>query len=245
MSSARFLRIKQTEGTLSVMLARPEKTNALNAAIVDELSDVISKAGATDTRLLVLAGEGRNFSAGVDFSSLDEESDGDLLLRFVRIEQLLQKISQSPFETAAFAHGRNFGAGADLFFACNRRFAAPDSTFRMPGLRFGLVLGTGRLAEIVGVGEARSILWSNEVIGTERALKLGLIEEVVDQAEWPLIAEHIAAAGRDLSSRAIRTLCDRTGRKDQTMELCHLVQSASAPGLKERMRAYFAAQQAR
>ncbi|MCR2153265.1 hypothetical protein NSX49_23710, partial [Salmonella enterica] len=75
---------------------------------------------------------------------LDAQSEGDLLLRFVRIETLLQRVAASPCLTVGLAHGRNFGAGVDLFGACKWRVSAPDASFRMPGLKFGLVLGTRR-----------------------------------------------------------------------------------------------------
>jgi len=65
------------------------------------------------------------------------------LLRFVRIEQLLQRLFRVPYPTVALVHGHVFGAGADLFCACQHRFAASDATFRLPGTGFGLVQGTG------------------------------------------------------------------------------------------------------
>src|SRR3546814_4977267 len=84
-------------------------------------------------------------------------SEGDLVLRLIRIETLLQTVWHLPFPTLALARGRVFGAGADLFCACSRRVAEPGTSFRMPGLGFGIVLGTRRLMARVGADAARSI----------------------------------------------------------------------------------------
>ena len=111
----------------------------------------------------------KNFSAGFDFSSTAETAtEGELLRRFVRIEQLLQAIWHAPFATMALAHGLNFGAGADLFVACDVRVAAPGTTFRMPGLRFGLQLGTRRLAQRIGNDAARALLADSSMIDADR-----------------------------------------------------------------------------
>ena len=130
----------QRDGPLTrLSLNRPDKANALDAGLVEALLTAVTAAATDGTRLLVLdtVTKAKNFSAGFDFGGHEAQSEGDLLLRFVRIEQLLQAVYHAPFATLAIAHGRNFGAGADLFLAAAVRVAAPDASFRMPGLRFG------------------------------------------------------------------------------------------------------------
>ena len=86
-------------------------------------------------RLIVFRGNGRSFSAGFDLGDVEAQREGDLVLRFVRIEMLLQAVGTSPARTVALAHGKVFGA--DLFARCRHRIAAAGTTFRMPGLKFG------------------------------------------------------------------------------------------------------------
>jgi len=229
------------DGVVVVSLDRPDKANALNAQMVQELSQIFSASNDDGTRVLALRGNGRNFSAGFDFSTLDAETDGDLLLRFVRIELLLQAVYRAPFATVGFAHGRNFGAGVDLLAACRRRFASADATFRMPGLQFGLVLGARRFAEIVGESPAHAVLWSSSTIDARRALALGFIEEIVDPGDWEARVDAIAASGRALDPAGRRALCARDGQVLHA-DLSALVVSASAPGLKQRIREYLARQ---
>lgn len=78
--------------TTLVTLNRKEKLNALDAASVDSLLHIVEAAAYDGTRLLVLRGKGRGFSTGFGFSGFEQSSEGDLLLRFVRLEQLLQTV---------------------------------------------------------------------------------------------------------------------------------------------------------
>ena len=136
------LHVEQADSIWTFALSRPEKMNALSSELVEALIEAVADAHARGARLLVFKGEGKNFSAGFDFGNLEGSSDGDLLLRFVRVESLLHIVATSPCATLALAHGRNFGAGVDLFGACRRRYCTSAATFRMPGLKFGIVLGT-------------------------------------------------------------------------------------------------------
>ena len=124
----------------------PQKASALSASLVEALLGAVEYACTDGTRLLILDGASDHFCAGFDFSGYLEQSEGDLALRFMRIETLLQQLYHAPFETLVFAHGKNFGAGADLVTACGMRIAAPGTTFRMPGLRFGIVSPLGSFA---------------------------------------------------------------------------------------------------
>ena len=140
------LQIERMGVVTTLTLNRPDKANALSAALVEALAGAVDAAHHDGTRLLVIKGDGRNFCAGFDFGGFEDASEGDLLLRFVRIETMLQAVYHAPFATLALAQGKNFGAGVDLALACGTRIAAPGAEFRMPGLKFGLQLGTRRLA---------------------------------------------------------------------------------------------------
>jgi enoyl-CoA hydratase/carnithine racemase len=224
----------------SITLNRPDKLNALSARIVEELIQAFDDAEAAKMPLVVLQGEGRCFSAGFDMSEVQSQSEGDLVLRFIRIETLLNRVASSSCFTVALAHGRNFGAGVDLIAACNLRVAAPGSTFRMPGLKFGLVLGSARFARIVGPREAHRILGTAATFDVERACANGFIErmaspeqhaEVIDEALRHVNA--LPAESRALLRRALDT-------EQADTDLAALVRSASVPGIHERIAAYLA-----
>ena len=148
-----------------LVLNRPDKANALNAELVETLIEAVSTASGDGTKLLVLRGEGKAFCGGFDFGDLEAQSDGDLVLRLIRVEVLLQSIHHAPMATIAFCHGGAYGAGADIVCACDSAVAAAGTKFRMPGLRFGIALGTRRLADRIGTGPALEILTGSRLFG--------------------------------------------------------------------------------
>ena len=121
------------ERSWTFTLNRPDKLNALNAKLVEALIEGVSKAHEAGARLLVFAGNGKSFSAGFDQGELERESDADLLMRLVRIESLLHLVASSPCFTVAFAQGRNFGAGVDLFAIAASGIALMTRAFVCPG----------------------------------------------------------------------------------------------------------------
>ncbi len=231
--------LRKHEGHVTrLTLNRAQKANALSAALVEALLDAVEYASTDGTRLLVLEGAGEHFCAGFDFTGYQDETDGDLALRFIRIETLLQEIYHAPFETLVLAHGRNFGAGADLVAACSIRVAAPGTTFRMPGLRFGVVLGTRRLAHRIGADRARAVLSATRTFDADEALAMAFITRVAARDEWPALAEAARAESELLSPNAAAALRRQTVNDSRAEDMAALALSVARPGLKERIRRY-------
>jgi enoyl-CoA hydratase/carnithine racemase len=234
----REVAVERRGTTLILTLDRPDKMNAFSATLVEALLTEVNAAYEDGTRLLVLRGNGRNFSAGFDMGGLDAQSEGDLLLRFVRIEQLLQAVRYAPFDTLALAHGRNFGAGVDLIGACARRIASPEATFRMPGLRFGLVLGSRLFAERVGPDRARHVLQLSQTFSAPDALAWGFLTAVAEQGAWPGAIESAEQAVAALSPEAAARLFRVMAPDYRDADLAELARSAAEPGIKQRIAAY-------
>lgn len=229
----------QRDGPITrLTLDRPDKANALDDALVEALLAAVAAAEHDGTRLLVLYPGAKNFSAGFDFSAMETATEGELLRRFVRIEQLLQAVWHAPFATMALAHGRNFGAGADLFVACDVRVAAPGTTFRMPGLRFGLQLGTRRLAQRIGNEAARTFLADSSTIDADRALALRFTTHLAAQSDWPGLLATERDRAQALTAEAAARLRAATVTDTRAADMADLVASAAVPGLKARIAAY-------
>ncbi|MSQ20364.1 MAG: enoyl-CoA hydratase/isomerase family protein [Betaproteobacteria bacterium] len=229
----------ERQGSLTrATLNRPDKTNALDAELVEACHAAINQAATDGTRLLVFGANGKNFSAGFDFTRFEEASVGELLWRFVRIEQLLQALYHAPFATAAFAHGRNFGAGADLFIACDARIATAEASFRMPGLLFGLQLGTRRLVARIGAEPARVMLGEATTVGGQATLPAQFATHIAPTAEWSALEQQLLASASTLEAAAAERL-RRAARPDtRTEDLADLVASVTDGDVKERIRRY-------
>lgn len=254
---------RSQDGVLSLTLNRPERGNALGPDLVEALLSAVQTAfDNREHHTLLLRGAGRHFCTGLDLSDLDQSSDGEMLLRLVRIETLLSLIWQAPLRTVAVAQGRAWGAGADLFACCERRVASADASFRFPGAQFGIVLGTRRLAERVGVDRARQIVLEGGQWDARQATAAGLVTELAQEPPMAVGGSGLAhadpcqsAAAQPGQPPAVQTepLVDATTAQAiraatrlpaGDADLAALVRSASVPGLRQRMQAYRARQMA-
>ena len=232
--------VERNENTAVLRLNRPDKLNAFNAPLVEALIEAVEKAIGEGVRLIVFRGEGKAFAAGFDVDGLEAASDGDLALRLIRIEMLLQRVQHAPVATLALVHGPCFGAAADLVAACRWRVAAPGARFRMPGLRFGVVLGTRRLAQRVGTDTARTLLESSKVFNHEDALAIGFLTGIGAQDDWPaLVASHAGLAAA-LTPAAQAAMLAGTVLDTRDADLAALARSVAQPGLKGRIADYVA-----
>jgi len=231
--------IRKHEGHVThLTLNRPQKANALSASLVEALLNAVEYAYTDGTRLMVIDGAGAHFCSGFDFSDYQAASEGELALRFLRIETLLQQLYHAPFETLACAHGRVFGAGADLVCACGIRVGAPGTTFRLPGLRFGVVLGTRRLAHRIGPDHARAILGATRTFDADEAHALRFLTHVAPQTEWTAFVARLRAECESLTPGAAAALHRQTISDSRADDMAALAASVSAPGLKERIRRF-------
>jgi enoyl-CoA hydratase/carnithine racemase len=225
-------------GVLSLSLARPDRGNALSEDLVAWLAEQIADAYKNeDIHTLVLQGQGRHFCTGFDLSTVATSSDGDLLARFVRIEMLLASIWHAPFRTVALATGRVWGAGADLFTACDFRVANPSAKFCFPGAAFGLALGTRRLSSRIGADLTRRCVSEGLILSADQALACGLATHLTDNLDnW--LSNEIPAFTLDRSTGAIIHRATRPDHREQ--DLAELVRSAVRPGLVGRIITYSA-----
>jgi enoyl-CoA hydratase/carnithine racemase len=222
----------------NITLNRPHIGNALNPDMVSALNTAFDEALQNGARLIIFRGSGKHMCTGFDLGDVETCTDGDLLLRFVRIEQLLQKIFRSPVMTVAIGSGRVYGAGADLFACCDRRIGLPEASFAFPGSGFGLVLGTRRLAERIGRDAARRMLIAGNVIPATEAAGVGLVTDFCDAADLGKLLMEIAAEASRLPAPTVAALHAVTSLSDDETDLAALVQSASYPGLKDRIKTY-------
>jgi enoyl-CoA hydratase len=226
-----MLNTEHDAGVVRLTLNNPSKGNALSVVIVESLIEQVTSALTNNNvHTIELHAEGPHFCTGLDLSNLESETDSDLLHRLVRIETLLALLWSASVTTKAFAKGRTWGAGADIFVACEQRVIEPNTTFRFPGAQFGIALGTARLADRIGVDQARQLILHGDELdasaAVSRGLATGLLSNYVPTA---LVVSREAAS-------AIRAASRNTARADA--DLAALVRSAAVPGLKQRILAY-------
>jgi len=231
--------VNHDEGVTSLLLNQKNRLNALSADMIEALILGLEEAVSIRAHLVIFRGEGNSFSAGLDLSNIDKQSDADLLHRFVRIEQLLQIIYKLPISTLALVHGKCFGAAADIVSVCKHRIASPETSFRMPGLQFGIVLGTRRLAQLIGSDKANEFLETSRIFSADEGLKSQFLTGINSMDSWPEIINKLAKNASNLSSFSKASLLEAI--RDDTQldnDLAKLVRSAIKPGLAKRIQQF-------
>jgi enoyl-CoA hydratase/carnithine racemase len=167
-------------------LNRPRVHGAIDAAVMDELErslDVLDRTPSA--RAVVVTGAGReSFCAGGDlryFARLRTRAQGEAMSR--RMQRILARLASGPRVSVAAVNGRALGGGCELVLACHWRVAASHATFAFRQVPNGLVTGWGggvRLLAAVGRSQAMRLLLTGEEIRAPEALRIGLVDEVVD-----------------------------------------------------------------
>jgi len=180
---------------------RPERRNAMNAEIVDELRGHLERNH--HLRAIVFAGEGSSFCAGADIVRRTEEHTG--LAHGKQdsfrpaFERLCDEIESHPAPIIAAVHGPAIGAGTQLVVACDFRVAGPDAVFGIPASKLGIVLSPAnvrRLVQLVGPHNAKDLLVTSRYVDREEANRLGLVTRDVGtdvRADAIAFASEIAA----------------------------------------------------
>lgn len=242
--SGNLLRQHWSGTVCRLVLDRPAQGNALSPELVAALDVALDEAAEGGATLLVFEGAGRHFCTGFDLSDIAVQTDDGLLARFTRIELLLQRIHRAPCPTVAVAHGRAVGAGADLFAACTHRLAQRGASFTFPGFRgFGLVLGSRRLAEHVGMALALDWVHSSRVIDGEEALAAGFATACFEGDDGLRAARDAIGDSAPANAESpLRDALHGNAAAHDARDVEALVRSAARTGLQQRVASYVSRQ---
>jgi len=211
------LLIERDAAVLVVTINRPKVMNALNAALLAELSAVIDDAGAdADVRALVITGAGEKaFVAGADINELAQQTPVAGRDRGRFGQGVFDRIERLGKPVIAAVNGFALGGGCELAMACTMRLAADTAKFGQPEINLGLIpgyAGSQRLPRLVGRGRALELLLSGHSISADEAFRIGLVNRVVPAAQ--LLTESRALA-HTLASKApiaVRYILDAVAR---------------------------------
>ncbi|NKY57326.1 enoyl-CoA hydratase/isomerase family protein [Nocardia flavorosea] len=164
----------------TVTLERVDRANALDADTVDALTRAVDDAEAQACRALVIRSAAGTFCAGFDLDDVPDASTSELVWRFLRIGGLLERLQSSAMLTIAVLEGAAVGAGADLALACDMRIGTDQASLRFPGSAFGVVLGTRRLAAVIGDAAAVRLAATGDRVDAAEAHRLGLLDQLTE-----------------------------------------------------------------
>ncbi|XZF13360.1 enoyl-CoA hydratase/isomerase family protein [Chitinophagaceae bacterium MMS25-I14] len=181
------------DGTLIVTINRPDKLNALNKDVIEELGQVVDEIyNNPEIKSAILTGAGEKaFVAGADiseFTALDAVG-GEALAKKGQ-DNVFDKIENSPKPIVAAVNGFSLGGGCELAMCCHFRTASENAKFGQPEVNLGLIPGYGgtqRLTQLIGKGKAMELMITADMIGADDAKALGLVNHIFPIAD--LVAE--------------------------------------------------------
>ena len=173
-----------SEGIARITINRPDKLNALNATVIAELGDAITRV-ETDAavRGVILTGAGaKAFVAGADITELAEQTPMEGKARSLLGQQVFRRLERCGKPVIAAVNGFALGGGCELAMACHIRLAAEHARFGQPEVKLGIgpgYGGTARLPRLVGKGRALELLLTGGMVDAAEAYRIGLVNRVV------------------------------------------------------------------
>jgi enoyl-CoA hydratase len=198
-----ILKSEITDNIALVTISRPKAMNALNTRFFHELAAMIEKIGGKpEIKVMVITGEGKAFVAGADIAEMtdkDQQQGSEFSKLGQNTFRLLEKMK---IPVIAAINGFALGGGLELAMSCDFRIASAKARFGQPEVNLGLIpgfAGTQRLPRLVGLADALYLLMTADMIGAEEALRIGLVQKVIEpealMEETMKVAKTIAAKG--------------------------------------------------
>lgn len=175
-------------GIVRLTINRPEKLNALNNQVLNELTEAFKEIQINnDIKGVILTGSGdKAFVAGADIKELADLDERSGKMASQKGQQIFQSIEDTRKPVIALVNGYALGGGAELAMACHLRIATPNAVFGLPEVGLGLIPGYGgtqRLTHIVGKARALEMILTGKQIKANQALEMGLVNMVSEDAE--------------------------------------------------------------
>jgi len=176
-------------GIYTITVNRPDKLNALNKTVIEELGEAIAEIYVNkDIRCAIITGSGpKAFVAGADISEFTNlDRPGGQALAQMGQEKVFSKIESASKPIIAAVNGFALGGGCELAMACHFRLASDQAKFGQPEVSLGLIPGYGgtqRLTRLIGKGKAMELMMTGGMIGATEALQLGLVNYVTASEE--------------------------------------------------------------
>ncbi|WOI54132.1 enoyl-CoA hydratase-related protein [Parvularcula sp. LCG005] len=206
MNASPILDQSEDAGIVTVTMNRPDVHNALDEALIAELTQtIVSLARRTDVRAVILTGNGPSFSAGTDISWMERLAAGKSADDARRLANLLFQIRSCPKPTIAKINGAALGAGIGLAVACDILVADDEAQFAFPAVRLGMVPAVigPFVTEAIGVHQARRYFLTGESFSAEDARRIGLVHAIclgahLDETVGGFVEQLLAAGPQSL-----------------------------------------------
>jgi enoyl-CoA hydratase len=181
-----LVRLEVEAGIGTIRIARPPM-NALNIEVQEGLRAAAAEASERrDVSAVIVYGGEKVFAAGADIKEMQTMSYTDMVERSGALQSAFTAVARIPKPTVAAVTGYALGGGCELALACDFRVVGDNARLGQPEILLGLIPGAGgtqRLARLVGPARAKELIFSGRFVAADEALRIGLVDEVVDAAD--------------------------------------------------------------
>ena len=192
MMTFQTLHIEKNNNVLTLFLNRPEKRNALNALMCQELRTALAAFDHDETvSMLLIRSKGPVFCAGADLAERKTMSPNDVRARRLIAFAAYDAIEKLSKPSISILEGAAIGSGAEIATACDFSIGTENASFRYPEVGWGTIGATQRLPEIVGRRHAKNLLFTGREVGAHEALALGLISQLVQSKDLDVYLEEL------------------------------------------------------
>ncbi len=243
---------QRADGVLSIMLARPERRNAITIAMYAALADAIESAADNRTvRLITIEGQGEDFTAGNDLGDFLQEMPSPGSTDDIPVWRLLRALARNQVPIIAAVHGNAVGIGTTMLFHCDFVLAEDGCRFVMPFVDLGLVPEAASsliMPRLAGRRRAARYILLGEPFGAAEAQEMGLASHIVPQGQLkPALAGLVAAllAKPPEALRQTQALLRRVDTAEildrMELENGHFAERLQSDEVKQAIAAFFAA----
>ena len=206
----KILKPEIKDGIAVVTISRPEAMNALNTRFFNEMDDFVGEVSKMpDVRVMIITGEGKAFVAGADIAEMVNKNEKEGTTFSKLGQKTFSSFGKMDIPVIAAVNGFALGGGMELAMGCDFRIASTRAKFGQPEVSLGLIpgyAGTQRLPKLVGMGDALYLLMTAEMIGAEDALRIGLVQKVVEPEELMETATKVAKTILSKGPEAIKKI---------------------------------------
>jgi len=195
----------------TLFLNRPQVLNAYNEELLDELRKKVTEVlDNNEVKALIISGKGnRAFTVGADLEWLESLDSKDAKRISKKGQEICNLIERSSIAVIAAINGYALGGGMEITLACDLRIASTRARFGQPEVSLGIIPGfdgTTRLPGIVGLGQAKQLLFTGNIIDAEEAAEVGLVNKLVTPRDLLKESQELALEITEKSSQAVKLL---------------------------------------
>ncbi len=220
MKEYKYIVYETEQRILTISIDKQKSLNALNSELINELDSVFKEAdNSGEVDVIILTGKGKAFVAGADISEMVNMSPEESKTFAKDSMEIFTRIEKHRLPVIAAINGFALGGGCELAMSCDIRIASTKAKLGQPEVGLGITPGFGgtqRLSRLVGLGKAKELIFTADIIKADEAYRIGLVDKICEPEELLEVAREMAKKIQSKSSHAVQLAKEAINTGSQT-----------------------------